>query len=107
MELVFTSPCPGVYISVVEVAASLWAVFDVTVGTTVAVGHIERTGTLFSVALEAEKWEPYSFTTLDQSVEWFVEYCFAMSLGSATTPDATASTRNRAVHEVQTRPREI
>jgi hypothetical protein len=83
MTLVAAGACPGAGVKVVEVAMSLWAVFDVSVDSAVAVGHIDYHGDRFFVGLEDGALEPYSFASLDHSVEWFVEFCFAIRLGSA------------------------
>jgi hypothetical protein len=105
MELVSISECLGVDLSVIEVAASLWAVFDTSVGSSVALGHIDQNGTRFFVGLEGDELEPYSFESLDQSVGWFEELCFAVHLGSPIAPAPIRKTgmptENRAARASQ------
>jgi hypothetical protein len=73
---------------VVAVAECLWAVYDFRVCADVAVGHIERHCNRYHVGLQGDELEMYFFDTLENSIGWFTEYCFAMTLGTA---DAAAA----------------
>jgi hypothetical protein len=69
--------------TVVPVAAMLWAVYDPRIRTDAAVGHIECFDGRFRIALEGAEFELYVLATLGLAELWFVEFCFALTVGTS------------------------
>jgi hypothetical protein len=98
MEVTMTfranNPEPVSEVTVVPVAPSLSAVYDPRVRADIAVGHIDYENGRFHVGLEDEDMEPYSLDSRDRAVEWFSEFTFALTLGSAQPAAETAAARH-------------
>jgi hypothetical protein len=61
--------------AVVQVASSLWAVYDTRIHTDAAIGYIDEFAGRFHVWLQGDEYRVLSFPAHEGAVQWFSVHC--------------------------------
>jgi hypothetical protein len=60
--------------AVIQVASSLWAVYDCGIRTDAALGYIDEFAGRFHVWLQGDEYRVLSFSAHEGAVQWFAAY---------------------------------